>query len=169
MFFYRSVLRSFNEVVSSWGLTFTPRSSFCCPCGENHPGLRPPLHRGELVTGFKFSSWGGVRRSREVGCPCPQRGAGFIPRHSRAGGNPLRRRQLFFCPCGKTTPACGHPSIEGNFSQKHRHAQRRQIPRLWMEIKNPQTGIFLFCIANILLQFCFQFCFLGRSIFLGLF
>ena len=45
---------------------------------QTHPGLRPPLPAGaerpgvggELVTGFKFSSLGGVRRSREVGYPC---------------------------------------------------------------------------------------------------
>ncbi len=39
------------------------------PAGAERPGVG-----GELATVFKFSSLGGVRRSREVGCHCPRGG-----------------------------------------------------------------------------------------------
>ena len=82
------------------------RQLFFCPCGAMDTHLRGyddrffffcHANRRLLLSFLPSQEW--QRETQEwqrVVFSCPP----YPYRHSREGGNPMRRRQLFFCPCG---------------------------------------------------------------------
>ena len=103
-----------------------------------HPGLRPPLPAGaerpgvggELVTGFKFSSLGGVRRSREVGCPCPNVGRDLFHVIPAQAGIHCVADNYSFVPVGNPPRYYVPPLHRGELYQKtpSRPSQANSLP-----------------------------------------
>ena len=109
------------------------------------PACGHPSIEGTFVTGFKFSSLGGVRRSREVGMTVNS----HPPRHSvtprpAEGGTPRRRRGTLSPSFPTPLSFLRFPFVIPAFSLCHSCAGRNRV----YEIYNIQTCVICIILAR---------------------